>query len=488
MNQTTIDLLKAALLAPTPVADEIAKAFSQSTGLVFYDLEPAAKTLYPVLTPLRNRISRVKANGGTATNWKAITNVNINGMRGGVAEGQRGGVIADQVADRTAAYRGMGLENSVTFEAEDAAEGFDDARARASQSLLNSFLLEEERTILGGNGSLALGTTPTPTLAASNIGGTLATATLSVICVALTHIAWKYATLSASGIPLTATRTNADGSTVTVNSGAAQKSANATVSVTGPTGSATGAVAPVNGAVAYAWFWGAAGSERLGAITTINSVSITANAGGANQLATALPAADHSRDALVYDGALSQLATPGSGAIIYDMPTGTPGAGTPFTSDGASGIVEIDAMLERFWNDYKLSPDTLWMSGSTLIALSKIVVANGGAPLYRVNSGTGGATISAGVVVGSYLNKITNKLLEVVVHPEMANGQVLFWSNSVPYPVANIANLMQMKMRRDYYQISWPQRTRMYEFGVYADGLLQCYFPPAFGWLRNAKV
>ena len=54
--------------------------------------------------------------------------------------------------------------------------------------------------------------------------------------------------------------------------------------------------------------------------------------------------------------------------------------------------------------------------------------------------------------------------------------------------MANVDNLVQMKMRQDYYQIEWPRRTRKYEFGIYADGLLQMYFPPAFGIMRNYKV
>lgn len=483
-TQQTIDLLKA--MQPTQLAEDIAKSFSQATGLVFYDLEPAAKTLYPVLTPLRNIIPRVKANGGTATNWKQITAINTSNMRPGVSEGNRGGVIADAVADKTAAYRGIGLENAVTFEADYAALNFDDARARASQSLLNSLMIQEEQLILGGNGSLALGTTPTPTLAASASGGSLGTGTLSVICVALSHVAWRYGSVS-GGLMTTATRTNADGTTDTVNSGLAQKSANATVSVTGPTGSVTATVTPVNGAVGYAWFWGTAGNETLGAITTINSVAITANATG-TQLASALPAADHSRDSLVYDGVMTQLFTSGSGAVINTAATGTPGTGTSFTSDGAGGVNEIDNVLMTFWDNSRLSPDVMWVSARTLRALNALVIGNGGAPLIRFSMDAGGQQINAGTVIGTYLNKVTNTQIAIRVHPDMPDGMVLFWSNTVPYPIANIGNLVQMKMRQDYYQIEWPRRTRKYEFGIYADGLLQMYFPPAFGIMRNYKV
>lgn len=485
-TQQTIDLLKA--MQPTQLAEDIAKSFSQATGLVFYDLQPAAKTLYPVLTPLRNVIPRTRANGGTATNWKQIVKVNTNNMRPGVSEGNRGGVIADEVNDKTAAYRGLGLENSVTYEADYAAENFDDARARASQSLLNSLFIQEEQVILGGNNSLALGTTPTPVVVASDTGGALAAATYSVICVALTHIAWKYGTVS-GGLVLNATRTNADGSTDTVKSGLARKSANATgIVTTGAVGSLTATVTPVAGAVAYAWFWGAAGSEALGAITTINSVSIKAAATG-TQLASALPAADDSRDSLVYDGLLTQIMTSGSGAVVTDLATGTPGTGTALTSDGAGGITQIDTELAKFWDNSRLSPSTMWCSAKTMLAMNKLVIANGGAPLIRFNMDNGGnQSIAAGAVIGTYLNKITNQQIAVRVHPDMADGQVMFWSDNVPYPIANVGALTQMRMRQDYYQIEWPRRTRKYEFGVYCDGLLQMYFTPAFGLLKNIAV
>lgn len=485
-TQQTIELLKA--MQPTQLAEDIAKSFSQATGLVFYDLEPAAKTLYPVLTPLRNAIPRVKANGGTATNWKQITAINTANLRAGVSEGNRGGIITDAVADKTAAYKGLGLENSVTYEADYAAVNFDDARARASQSLLNSIFIQEEQVILGGNNSLALGTTATPSAAGSTSGGTLGTASYNVFCVALTHAAWRYASVS-GGVQLTSTRTNADGTTDTVNSGAAQKSAAGTASVaSGSTGSITATVAIKEGAVAYAWYWGTAGNELLGAITTINSVLITATATGTQNI-SALPSADHSRDTLVFDGLMTQLHTGGSGAVITNLATGTAGTGTAMTSDGAGGITQIETVLASFWDNSRLSPEVMWMSAKTMVAANKLVIANGGAPLIRFNMDNGGnQTIAAGSVIGTYLNKITNQQIAVRVHPDMPDGRIVFTSTNVPYPVSNVGNLLQMKLRQDYYQIEWPRRTRKYEFGVYFDGLLQCYFPPAFGVLNNIAV
>ena len=141
-----------------PMTDEIRKAWTQSgggtsgsTGLNYYDLQAPALKLYPVITPLRNRIPRVGYDGGTATNWKAILDINTDRLQLGVGEGRRGGVIKTLVKDYMATYKGLGLEDNLTFESEYGAKGFDDVRARAVQSLLAGFMIAEEQIILGGN-------------------------------------------------------------------------------------------------------------------------------------------------------------------------------------------------------------------------------------------------------------------------------------------------------------------------------------------------
>jgi len=259
------------------------------------------------------------------------------------------------------------------------------------------------------------------------------------------------------------------------------------VSVTGPTGSVGASVAVVNGAVAYAWFWGAARAEVLGAITTINPVSITANATG-TQPAAGKFGADDSREDLVFDGFLTQIMEAGSGAYNVALPTGVAGTGTKLTGDGAGGVTQVDAALSHFWENYRLSPDVMEMSGATLLAMNAIVIANGGAPLIRMDAGSGGVTLTAGTVIESYLNKITNTKVTIRVHPDATDGVIMFRTRRLPYALSGVANPAQMKLRREYYALNWPRRSRKEEFGVYFDGVLQNYFPPAFGVLKNIAV
>lgn len=495
--QKVLQALGEALKQPIPA--ELTKSWLQPTGgpitgIQAYDLDKPAKQLFPVLTPLRNTIPRVGGGIGTATNWRSITGINTTFVEPGVSEGNRGGAITHTTKDNTAAYKGIGLEDFVTFEADYSAQGFDDAKALAVNGLLNSMMIAEEQIILGGNTALALGTTPTPTLAAATTGGTLATATYSVICVALAYNG-LYSGSVANGIRASVTRTNTDGSTDTYGGGAAQKSANATVAVTGPTGSITGTVAAVNGAFGYAWFWGAAGSEVLGAITTLNSVIIAATATGA-QTATSLPASDNSRNALVFDGILTQVLTPASGGYIATQPTGTAGVGTGLTSDGAGGIVEFDALLKDRWDNYRLSPDEIWVSSFMQSRIMKLIMAAPTTQASRFVFNVSQGKLMGGSMALSYLNKYgmsagvgaeygQGKEIPIYVHPNMPANTVLFRTKSLPYKLNNVSNIIQIKTRRDYYQLEWPLRSRKYEYGVYADELLQNYFPPAFGIIQN---
>lgn len=486
VTQETLDAVRAAQKSPS---NELAKAWTQSgsatSGITAYDLEGPAKKLYPVLTPLRNSIPRVSGKGGIQANWRAITGINTGKLSAGLGQGNRGGVIASSTADYTAAYKGIGLDDYATFEADMAAEGFDDIRARTVEGLLRSLMIQEEQIILGGNTSVALGTTPTPTLTAGT-AGSLATATYSVICVALTLEGFLSASV-AGGVLASVTRTNADGSTDTYGGGSARKSANATVAVTGATGSMACSVAAVRGAPAYAWYWGAAASEVLGAITTVNSLVITAAAAG-SQTAASMPAADNSTNALIFDGLLTQVFNTSGGSYFRSLATGTPGTGTTLTGDGVAGVVEIDVALKWFWDNYRLSPDAIHVSAQQALDISKKVLAGSSTAAHRFTFTAEQGKIGGGIMIQSYLNRFSMagaKEIPIVIHPNMPDGTILFTSMSIPYPLSNVTNVVQIRERRSYYQIEWPLRSRKYEYGVYADEVLQNYFPPAFGVITN---
>jgi hypothetical protein len=482
------DLYKALMNIP------LFKSWTTSTGLVNYDLQRPAKLLYPLNTPIRQLLPRVMGNGDVATRYKTITAINTTNLSPAVSEGQRGGVITDVVNDALATYKTLGLEDNVTFQADWASQGFENVIARAVTGLLHSTWLAEEQVIVGGNSSLALGTTPTPSLTGSTSGGSLATATYSVICVALTNDGLVATNGSITGTPIlsSVTRTNADASTLTYGGYSARKSTNSTVAITGPTGSIAATVTAVRGAVAYAWFWGAAGSEVIGAITTINSVVITATAAG-SQTAASLPAADNSQNAYIFDGLISQAMNSVNSAAYYAQPTGTAGTGTTLTPDNEGGIVEIDTLLYNMWNSIQSIPDIIWCNAQEMKTIKKALVSTGSAPMIRYNIDAGdssvkGTSFSAGTVVGWYTSPYTidgGKQLKIRIHPKVPPGTMIFQTVQLPYTVSNQRRPLEMHLRRDYFEQRWPLKTMKYEYGVYFDGVLVNYFPPSLGIITN---
>ena len=467
-----------------------AESANATSGLTFYDLEGGAKLIYPVLTPLRNMIPRVSGKGGIQANWRAITAINSSGLRVGVSAANRGGVMAVATQDYTAAYKGLGIETSVDFEAQYAGQGFDDLRGLAGKTGLEALMLGEEAMILGGNSSLALGTTPMPSLSDQATGGTLAANTAySVICVALTLDAIMNATI-AGGIQGQITRENADGTFDTFGGGSAHPSVNA-VLTTANDGNATHAikasVVAVNGAMGYAWFWGASGAELLGAITTINSIVITATASG-TQTAASLGTNDNSTNALVFDGLLYQAMQAGSGSYVATMPAGSAGTGTPLTADDAGGVVEIDEALKSMWDNYRLSPDTIWVNSQEALNISKKILAVSANSAQRFIFETSQNTVGGGLMVRTYLNRFSMQgasVLDIKVHPNMPAGTILMTTRMLPYPLSGVGNVIQIRTRQDYYQIEWPLRSRRYEYGIYVDEVLQHYFPPSMAVITN---
>jgi hypothetical protein len=469
----------------------LAKAFTQATGLVFYDLQAPAKSLFPVITPLRNKLPRVKGNGDTATRWKAVTGININKLRGGVPEGRRSGIVGTTVVDRLQAYKTVGLEDYITFEAQNAAQGFEDARARMGQNLLWATMIQEELLNFGGNSDqgVALGTTPTPTTATATTGGTIAAATYSVICVALTHGGYLGSSVAA-GVPDVQTVTEPNGNTFTVNPGTATKSAAASQATTGSTSTLSASVTPVSGAVAYAWYAGAASSERLQAITTINSVLLT-SLSTTNELIASKFTSDRSQNTYEYDGLLTHAFKSGSGATIQTLATGTLGTGTKLTVSNADGAVDqIETLFKTMWDTYRLGPNVIYLSSQEIGNISSLVIKNGGSPIVRMTGDftNGLNSITAGSVVGSYLNRYAmngGQLVKLELHPNASPGTILAHCDVLPYPVSQVPNVAEIHYRQDYYQLDWPLQTRRYETGVYADQALAHYFPGAIGVITN---
>jgi hypothetical protein len=481
-TQETLGLMK----------DSLAKNVTISTGLTAFDLQAPAKNLYPTITPLRNSIARVaRLNPGDAAHWRSIFGTTGSGFdaMGWVPEGQRSASMSYSAVSVTLPYVTLGEEDTVTFEAEAAAQGFEDINATATLRILQKTMRKEETALLGGNTSLALGKPGTPTLSASGTGGTLPATTYSVIVVALTFEGYRNSTL-AGGVATTMTITGNDGNTYTLSGGSSLRSTNSTQAVSaGQTQFAT--VPVVNGAVAYAWYIGGAGSETLQAITTINSAAFSAPLITSGQQPATAVTADNSRNpGLAFDGLLTDGFNPSTSSFVQALPSGTAGTGTPLTPSGRGSILEIDSMLLQMWNSYRLSPTVIYVNAQEQKNITAKCLTNASGPLVRYNvdaSQSAPYEFTASGVVRWYYNPFTGVEIPMPVHPDLPPGTILAYCERLPawYQSNETPNVAEVLTRRDYYRVDWPVRTRRREFGVYTEEVLAIYASFGIGILTN---
>jgi hypothetical protein len=480
-TQETLGLMK----------DSLAKNVTISTGLTAFDLQAPAKNLYPTITPLRNSVPRVaRLNPGDAAHWRSIFATTGSGFdaMGWVPEGQRSASMSYSATSVTLPYVTLGEEDTVTFEAEAAAQGFEDINATATLRILQKTMRKEETALLGGNTSLALGTAGAPTLTASGTGATLPGTTYSVIVVGLTFEGYRNSSLS-GGVAATKTITGNDGNTYTLNGGSSMRSANVTQAVT--LGQTLFATAPIiNAAVAYAWYVGPAGSETLQAITTINSAAFSAPLVSGQQAATVITADNSRNPGLAFDGLLTDGFNQATSSFVQALPSGPAGTGSFLTPSGRGSIAEIDNMLLQMWNSYRLSPTVIYVNAQEQKNITAKCLTNASGPLVRYNvdaSQSAPYEFTASGVVRWYYNPFTGVEIPMPVHPDLPPGTILAYCERLPawYQSNETPNVAEVLTRRDYYRVDWPVRTRRREFGVYTEEVLAIYASFGIGILTN---
>lgn len=491
--QMTIDFAKESM-AKAMDTDELAKSVTLSTGATYYDLRAPSMLFSPTITPIRNNLKRTKRpNPGDAARWRYIQGLtNSPNLMGWVPEGRRAASITYTMTPASQPYATLGTEDSVTDEAKFAADGFEDEEALIQMRSLYKTMQIEECGLLHGNASVALGVPTAATLSVAGSGATLPTLTYSVIVVALTALGFLQAT-AATGVVTSVSVTSNDGQgAYTVNGGASNKSTSATQAVTlGQTLSAT--VPIVNGAVAYAWYVGASGSETLQLITTINSATFSAPLAGSRQAATAI-AADYSVNATAFDGLVTQAYKNNGVAYIKTMATGTAGLGTQMTPVGNGEVQEIRDMLRAMWDQNRVSITKLYVAAQELTSLTKLVLTAGSAPLLRVNTNTGDSPssvkVTAGSVVGWYFNPYTadgGRFIPIIIHPNMCAGTIFGYAETLPatYMSNECPTVAEVLLRQDYYVEKWPRTSRTQFYGTYCQEAVAVYAPFCLAIIQN---
>lgn len=476
-------------------------------GFNFFDLRGPAYMIFPINTPFLQMIGssgKVNAGVGTAAHWKATRNPNSTFVYAGVVEGQRNALATPNEIDYLATYKELGEEGGETFTAQWAGEGYTDNLADEHFRNLARLRLEDEMITLWGNSGTASGNLGFALGQATNVTSTLATGTgtlgsganVVVAVVAITGMGMNpggQAGYNAppsvlGGLTTFTTRANADGTSTNVAGGISQISNVAAIVTTNSAAQLVNvSISAMQGAVAYAWFWGvnvaaSAANVKLGAITHWPSYQISAPATGVQTGAATGLNQDNSFQFTDYDGLNTYAFNNGKWT---DMNGGT------FTSAGNGQVAEIEADLQFLWDNYQAQPDAIWVSSDVRRALeSAVIYSSTGVNSYIFQTDKAGqASLMAGFTVSSYKSKYSMDAtgaaaIPIRLHPMMAPGTLMYDINTNPYPSSRIPAVRQYLLQRDYYSIEWPVVTRQWTFGTYIHKVLAHYVP----WITSIRT
>ncbi|MBX5477153.1 MAG: hypothetical protein IRZ18_08550 [Clostridia bacterium] len=435
------------------------------------------------MSPFRNSVPRKKAPvGSQAAHWKAIRRINAGRANPFIPFGQAGPKVQTEVLEFSAAYRPIALDDSVIMDAQMLAQGFEDLRATAGINLLYALMIEEDRLLLGGQ-PFALPKPAQPVLTANVTGGSIpASTTVHVRVRARTLENWFFG-------------------------GGSELSDDATVQTgAGSTNSVTATVDPVRGAVAYDWYVSGDGTTYFYAgTTTVESFNLeavpTADA-ATPSLPDLAPAdtyqvaaqGDRSADPNAFAGLLATIAgdylngtyvTPGKGEPSGGIWTSLKGA--PLTADGGQ-IVEFSDIFVQLWDQVRLAPTKILVSGREAANIAKIVAksGNGGGAAYTIvqPTGTERASLIAGYAVQEVLHPITRRPIPLEVMPHLPPGTAVIITEVLPYPNNAVANVFEVETQQEYQQLEYamarqegPGGGPRYDLEVRAIEVFKNYFP-----------
>jgi hypothetical protein len=462
VTEETLQLAKTAFDGGgDPTARPLRKTYDTSLNLIGVNLEAPSKKLFPVYSPLRNKISRQRApNGASATTWKAITAINTSKIWPGVSEGNRNSKIVTATEDKSATFKELGLDDEVTFKAINRARNFEDLRATASINLLYAVMIDEEKVLLGGQAT-DIGAPSAPTAVADVGGGSLAAGTYTVKISALVLRGYDKAE-KAGGAAL------ADGESDA-------SAASAGIVLAGPSDALDVTWPAKKGAVAYNVFVDKdGGGYKYQSTVFVNDIKI--------QTYTALTAAPNATDetgnALEFTGIIGSIETDAALPATQFVDQG----GAALTSDTAGGIVEFDDVLKSMWDNFRVGPDEILVNSAQARDITKLIGSSSNLS-YRVVLQDGQRNVVGGIYVGAYLNKFASSFAEGVpnevtikIHPNLPPGTILFVVHRLPYPNNQVPNVWEVETLQEYTHYDFALTARKYEFGIYHDEVLKGYY------------
>ena len=461
-------------------AQTIDKSFSLSSplgaGLVPYDLVAPTLLIYPVYSPLRNRIPRPQGQG-KSHEAKVITAVQgsqrayaNNAARISMSE-RNGGSLStwpnqlpssgsQTAVDVNIPYKFFGLTEAVSWLAQFAGQGFDDIAALASLILLQETMLAEERAILSGTGTAL--TTPSPvvssTQSAPGSGATALTGYTTNIWVYLTAVNYYGETAPSTVLEITPTASDV-----------------------------TNLVLPPlpPGALAYNIYAGS-GSTNPG----VGSAHLQASAIGATNytLQGALvttgatpPGADTGTSATTdYEGMFSILSGHALAASVY--PAGYQAGYINQSVGDTFNVTQVSNALQQVYDGsastYFADPSEIWAEATDMKNMSLSLVQTAGNVNYDIFVNQDQVSnVIAGMAVSQFANPITRSTVRLTVHPYLPQGSAMGLSYTLPQAQTNVSNVWENVMVQDYISINWPVIDVTFRYSLFFYGTLFCAAP-----------
>jgi hypothetical protein len=506
MTEEVGKILSEALGKNITLTSPLASSALGSAGFVPYDLVSPSRLIYPVYSPLRNKIPRVPGQG-TSRQAKVITGISGSNTFGGSGGGtgqfldissaetvpsptnygaNMPGTTGSQSATQmNVPYKFFALSESLSWLAQFSGQGFEDISALANLILLQEFMLSEEAAMIAGT---------TTAIAAPTTAVTLALRTAGANETPLPGSSHFWVTVTAANYfgETVMTTQSADLTTV-----ASTQVVDVTLNQNLPAG---------------AMWWNIYVNNQAASAPTQATMYRVASQVGGKRFTIQGPTIPNAVTAQTPNPPVSAGPTGDSKRITGIIPTLTgqdTGAGYPTGVGWQAGYYNPNVgthltynsvynMLNGLWNGdprygtgfgaFKADPTELIGNSTDIMNLSNDVLQVGAATNYRLTVEQGDtAGVRIGAAVSEFQNPVTRSVLRLLVHPWWPQGTVVGMSYSLPFSWSNISNVWEMTMVQDYLSISWPVIDPTFRYSMFMYGALVCNAPQYCGIMQGLQ-
>lgn len=496
LSQDTINALSQSGIQRTGQAGELYEG--NNTEWTGYYLEPLAKFIVPIDTPVRNMLPRTPSVGIDVENWRAIVDVfggsgpsisNFTMPQSTSNTTSTLGLANYSWVSKSNLLRQLAWTDQITFEAEIYARMYEpDVRAKIAAKLAPALMLGQETWYLN-SGQQCWTPAPVNTVSTATSGGSITAATYWIITTAVNaqgeSLAWSLSPSSVTVPKAASIATAGSTSTLTFNINRVPGATSYNVYM------GTGSTQPANSAM---WLQAAnkfSGTNPLNDpggyasgyfSVTMTGVAATSGTAYSSIISSSAPAtppymvatgSTPSGYILTFDG-LQALAMLNAGALS-SVGVGGETSAVRLVAD-SSGVLaksDIDTQLEAMYLNARANPECMLVSVKDHKAISNIVY---NASNFRVNAQptqAGIGDMAGGARATKWINQTTGRLMDIVMCPYLPQGTIVFLSLTLPFQVAEIMQPpVRVSVNREMWAVEYPpdqSHMTQWAYGAYTS-------------------